>query len=69
MYFMKQIMTSVVVLSALIHQIAFAAEWVPLVTTTTFDGIRNDVLLAASGIVSIIVVLVGIGILWRNFGK
>lgn len=44
-----------------------AYVWVPLITSDAFTGINTDVLTTAAGIISIMVVVVGIGILIRVF--
>lgn len=44
-----------------------AFTWVPLITSDAFTGIHTDVLTTATGIISIMVVVVGIGILIRVF--
>ena len=41
--------------------------WVPLITSDAFTGINTDVLTTATGIISIMVVVVGIGILVKVF--
>ncbi len=40
-------------------------EWTPLVTTTMFDGIRADMLTATGGIMTLVLIVVGGGILVR----
>jgi hypothetical protein len=41
--------------------------WTPLITSADFTGITTDVLTSASGIVSIVLVIVGLGFLVRTF--
>ena len=43
------------------------ATWTPLVASTDFDGIRADVTVIAVGIVSVMLIVVGIGILIKVF--
>lgn len=45
------------------------AEYTPLIASTDFDGIRTDVLTTAGGVVSIMLVVVGLAILIRTLGK
>lgn len=44
-----------------------AFTWVPLITSDAFTGINTDVLTTSVGIISIMVVVVGIGILIKVF--
>ena len=43
------------------------AEWTPLITSTAFSGIQTDTLTAAAGIVSLVLIVLGIGILIKVF--
>lgn len=45
------------------------AAWTPLIATTDFDGIKVDVLTAASGIVAILLIIVGIGLLVKVLSR
>ncbi len=45
------------------------AEYTPLISSDTFDGIRADVWSAASGIISVVLVILGVGILVKVFMK
>lgn len=45
------------------------AAWTPLVALTDFDGIKTDVLTTSSGIVSILLIIVGIGLLVKVLGR
>ncbi len=47
----------------------FAADYTPLITSTSFDGIRTDVTTAAAGIVSICLIVIGLGVLIRVFTR
>lgn len=47
---------------------AFAA-WTPLITSDDFSGMQTDVLTAAGGIVSVVLVIIGLGWLVRAFVK
>jgi hypothetical protein len=41
------------------------AEWTPLITASDFTGINTDLLTTASGILGLVVIVLGIGILIR----
>lgn len=43
--------------------------WVPLINSSDFTGILTDVGTSATGIVSIILVVLGLGILVRTLGR
>jgi len=45
------------------------AEYTPLISSDTFDGIRADVWSAASGIISVVLVILGVGILVKVFTR
>lgn len=45
------------------------AEWTPLVQSSDFTGIRTDLLTAVGGIMSLVLIVVGVGILIRMFTK
>lgn len=45
------------------------AEWQSLISVEDFDGIRNDVLTASSGIITVLLIIVGIGLLVRTLGR
>lgn len=55
-------------LSFLFPRLALA-DWTPLIASTDFDGIRNDVLTTAAGIVSVVLVIIGLAWLVRSFVK
>lgn len=55
--------------SILVLPITAFADYTPLIASTDFDGIRTDVLTSAGGLISVIVVVVGLGILIRTLGK
>lgn len=46
-----------------------AADWTPLITTTMFDGIRSDMLLAVSGILGLALIVFGLGMIMRVAGR
>lgn len=41
------------------------AEWTPLLTATSMDGIKADVALAAAGIIGVCLIVLGVGVLMR----
>lgn len=43
--------------------------WTPLILATDFDGIKVDILTAASGIIGIVLVIIGLSWLVRAFVK
>jgi len=43
--------------------------WTPLIASTDFDGIQADVLTAATGLLTIALVIVGIGVVYRLFTR
>ena len=45
------------------------AAWTPLIQATDFDGIRTDVLTTVSGIITIFLILAGLGLLIRTIGR
>jgi hypothetical protein len=45
------------------------AEWTPLIQATDFDGIKTDVLSTAAGVVTILLIIVGLGILIRALNR
>jgi hypothetical protein len=47
---------------------AFAA-WTPMITSSMFDGIMADVQTTAGGIVSVLLIIVGLSLLVRAFSR
>lgn len=45
------------------------ADYTPLILSSDFDGVRADVLTSAGGLISVILIVVGLGILIRTLGK
>ena len=41
--------------------------WTPLIEVTMFDGIRADLLVAVGGILSLVLIVVGLGVLIKAF--
>lgn len=49
---------------------SFASEtWTPLITASTFDGLKADILTTAIAIISVLLIIAGAGMLWRMFGR
>lgn len=44
-------------------------EWTPLVQATYFDGIRADMLTSTAGVISLVLIVVGVGLLIRVFTR
>ena len=45
------------------------AAWVPLISSDSFTGIQTDVTTTAAGIVSVLLIIVGIGLLVKVLGR
>lgn len=43
------------------------AAWTPLIASTDLDPIRTDITTAATGIISVVLIVLGLGILIRVF--
>ena len=43
--------------------------WTPLITSSDFTGIQTDVTATATGIVSVLLIIVGIGLLVKVLGR
>lgn len=57
------------ILCTLIRAPAAYAEWTPLVTSDMFTGVQTDILTAATGILSVVLIVLGIGILIRVLSR
>ncbi len=59
------------VLSALfsLPSVAGAVTWTSLINSTDFDGVRADVLTTAGGVISVVLVVLGLGILIRVLSR
>lgn len=53
----------------LIPHPALADEWVPLIQAADFLGIKTDVLTTVTGVISIILIILGCALLVRSFGR
>lgn len=58
----------VVMVTAFLPVNAFAT-YTPLVTSATFDGVRTDVTTTAVGIISVLVIIVGVSLIARAFTR
>ena len=45
------------------------AEWTPLITTTFFDGIKADMIVAVGGILGLALLVFGLAMLMRVTGR
>lgn len=45
------------------------ADWTPLIASSDFAGIKTDVLTTAAGVVTILLIIVGLGILIRALNR
>jgi hypothetical protein len=45
------------------------ATYTPLVSSTTFDGVRADVTTTAVGIISVLIIIVGVALIARAFTR
>lgn len=48
---------------------AHSAEWAPLISSTFFDGVRADVLLAVAGILGLALIIFGLSMIMRTTGR
>lgn len=62
------LLLAVMTLTVLIRSPAYA-EWTPLISTSLFDGLQADALTAAAGIVSVLLIILGIGLLVRVLSR
>jgi hypothetical protein len=53
------------VVSALLLPSVVCAEWTPLVTSSNFTGLQTDLGTVATGVLVLVVIVLGIGILIR----
>lgn len=67
MYLFKRILSFVTV--ALLGGTcrAFASTYTPLISSTMFDGVRTDVNTAATGIITILIIILGLALLVKVF--
>lgn len=42
-------------------------NWTPLITSAAFDGIHADLITAVGGILSLVLIVVGLGVLIKAF--
>ena len=44
-------------------------EWTPMLSATFFDGVRADLIVAVGGILSLVLIILGLAILTKAFGN
>lgn len=54
-------------LTALLVPAQAFAQWTPLITSSVFEGPRTDMLTAVGGIITLLLIIAGIGYLSRIF--
>jgi len=52
-----------------VNVFATTYTYTPLITSSTFDGIRADVTTTAVGIISVLVIIVGVSLIARAFTR
>jgi len=67
MFFLKRILSVVPVILLGITHHALATTYTPLISSDMFDGVRTDVNTAAAGIITILIIIVGVGLLIKVF--
>jgi len=43
--------------------------WTPLITSSAFDGIKTDVLTVGTGLLSLALIIVAVGVIYRIFTR
>ena len=68
MFFLKRILSvvSLILLGITGHALA-TTEYTSLISSDMFDGVRTDVNTAAAGIITILIIVVGLGLLVKVF--
>ena len=54
---------------AVMSPVCCFAAWTPLITADTFTGITLDVQATATGIISVLLIVLGVGLLARIFSR
>ena len=68
MFFLKRILSVVSLILFGTNGLALAADaYTPLISSSMFDGVRTDVNTAAAGIITILMIVVGLGLLVKVF--
>ena len=69
MFFLRRILSvvSVTLFGFTARALAATDTYTPLISSTMFDGVRTDVNAAATGIITILLVIVGLGLLVKIF--
>jgi len=63
-----RVLSTVISFLALVPGVCFAT-YTPLISSTTFDGVRADVSLTAIGIISVLIIIVGVALIARAFTR
>lgn len=68
MFFLKRTLSvvSLILFGVSGHALA-TTQYTPLITSSMFDGVRTDVNTAATGIITVLIVVVGLGLLVKVF--
>lgn len=67
MSFLKRILSVVSLILVGITDRALATTYTPLISSDMFDGVRTDVNTAAAGIITILIIIVGLALLVKVF--
>ncbi len=67
MFFLKRILSVVSLILFGTNGLALATTYTPLISSSMFDGVRTDVNTAAAGIITILMIVVGLGLLVKVF--
>ena len=62
---LKRIISIVSVALFGVTQRALATTWTPLITSAQFDGVKADVNTAAAGIITVLIIILGVSLLIR----
>jgi hypothetical protein len=60
----KYLLRFMLFVSSLLASVPAAfADWVPLIDASAFDGIRTDVMTLSAGVISVVLILIGLAYL------
>lgn len=68
-FFSALVVALIATVGVLIRAPAAHAEWTPMITADMFTGIQADVLTCATGILSVVLIVLGIGVLIRVLSR
>lgn len=63
------LIAALLVLAVVLSSGVSHAEWTPLLAAADFDGIRDDMLTMVAGVISILLIVVGLGFLIKSLVK